>query len=524
MRWLGLVGAAALAACGSEPDPRGGTCVDPPRGPDMTRLADVTAESGVDFVYENPLFQGGGLAVADLDGDDLPELVATRRRGGAMVFHNLGGMRFAPRPDSGVPSDLAANAIAAADLDNDGDRELVLATFDATVVFANDGAGGFREVVRFADSGTTEHVLPVDLDGDGLLDLYLSNYDLRDEVKTQNRVLMNRGGLAFAPAVVGGAGLSWTATAFDVDDDGDQDLYIANDTLLADYGTGELSGPVLYPVDLFLRNDGPGADGAPVFTDIAEELGLTRPRSSMGGVLHDFDDDGRLDLYVPDLGADKVFVRDANGGFVDRAPELGLAATERVNKYCEGPARTEECLVMSWSGAIVDFDLDGDDELLVVNGETTPFDIPPVTMFARDGALPYRELSPTLPCMDARAQVATDLDGDGDQDLAIAYVNGPLAIFEDRGTPAPSAWLRVVLRGSTSNRDGLGAVVTVRTTRRTVQRVVGHGGVVHASLPAEAHVGLGADVVEAVEVRWPSGTRSELTGPLTGTVVVDEMR
>ena len=81
----------------------------------------------------------------------------------------------------------------------------------------------------------------------------------------------------------------------------------------------------------------------------------------------------------------------------------------------------------------------------------------------------------------------------------------------------------IVPRGTTSNRDGRGAFVTVRTTRRTVLRVIGEGGVVHSSLPTEAFVGLGGDeVVEAIDIEWPSGRRSELAGPATGTLRVDE--
>src|SRR5262249_23723151 len=147
-------------------------------------FVDRTDTSGVVFEYANNGYQGGGFAVADLNGDDLPDLVAGRRDGGAMVFANRGSLTFEPLPDSGVPADLAAHAIAAADLDNDGDRDLVLASASGASVFANDGGATFREVIRFTDSGTTEHVLPVDLDGDGLLDLYFGNYDLRSGEKT----------------------------------------------------------------------------------------------------------------------------------------------------------------------------------------------------------------------------------------------------------------------------------------------------------------------------------------------------
>jgi enediyne biosynthesis protein E4 len=517
-----IVSAAAVCACGGD-DPSGPAC-DPARGPRFARFADVTADSGVDFQYSAPGFQGGGLAVSDLDGDGLPELVAGRRHGGLALYRNLGGLRFAPLADAGLDPAAAASAIAAADLDNDGDRDLVLAGPGVARVMANRGDGTFTEAARLDGSGLTEHVLPVDLDGDGLLELHFSNYDVRGTANTQNRLYLNRGGLSFAAATVPGAGLSWTATALDADEDGDQDLYVANDTLLADHGQPRPAPTPAWPVDLLLRNDGPGPDGVPRFTDVAAAAGLGTPRSSMGGVLGDLDDDGRLDLFVPDFGAKKLFAGDVTTGFVDRAGLLGLTAPARTSAACKAAPDSEACLVLSWSAALADLDLDGMDELLVINGETSPGDWPPVLLFRRGTSSPYEEVSPDLPCMDARGLVATDLDADGDPDLVIGHKEGPLAVYENRGRPPPTSWLHVALRGRTSNRDGLGAIVTLRTSSgRTHLRAIGAGGVVHTATPPEAAFGLGTDTPESLQVLWPSGRRTELPAPPPGTsLVIDE--
>jgi hypothetical protein len=242
----------------------------------------------------------------------------------------------------------------------------------------------------------------------------------------------------------------------------------------------------------------------------------------MGGLFADFDDDARLDLYITDFGPSKLFVRDPGGGFVERAAALGVAAAGRLNARCDPGARTEECLVLSWSAVLTDFDLDGFDELLVVNGETVPGNTPPALYFVRGAAPQYSERSPDLPCMDARGLVATDLDGDGDRDLVIGPADGSLAIFENRGRPAPAASLTVTLRGVASNRDGIGAVVTARTAAgRTLVQPIGASGVIHTASPAEAFFGLGADTIESLTVRWPSGRISELLRP-AGRIVVDE--
>ena len=495
----------------------------------MTRFADVTHDSGVDFQYATMDFKGGGLAVVDLDGDGLPEIVAGRRVGGLALFRNLGSLRFQQVADSGLDASMAITAIAAVDLDNDGDRDLVLAGGGVAYVMANQGDGTFRESARFENSGTTEHILPVDLDGDGLLDLYFSNYDVYSTASTQNRMYLNRGGLQFLLAATGtmGDGLSWSATAFDVDGDGDQDLYVANDTLLADFGRYVPTSPSTsyLPVDLLLRNDGPGPDGVPRFTNLAADMGLAKPRSSMGGLLGDFNDDGILDLYVPDYGAKKLFLRDPAAGYVERAAMLGVNGIVRQNATCDPDTEIEECLLLSWSAALSDFDLDGYDELLVVNGETELGEPPPVLLFARGPELPYHEVSPDIGCLDARGLVVTDLDGDGDQDVVISQKQGPLMVYKNLGNPAPATWLRVELHGQASNREGVGAVVTVRmASGRTQMRAVGAGGIIHSGSPAEAFFGLGRDEVEAVEVQWPSGRHTEMTRPPTGSLILEEGR
>ncbi len=478
----------------------------------------------IDFAYATTGFKGGALVVADLDGDGRPEVLASQRVGGTAVYRNAGGLRFEQRSDWGIAASIAATSAAAADLDNDGDRDLVLATANHAVLLANDGTGHFTTMRELEDTGTTEHVLAVDLDGNGLLDLYFSSYDLNGGRATRDRLYLQRSGFAFDVVELAADDLTWTAAAIDIDGDGDLDLHLANDTLVADHGEPPDRAP-FWPPDRFLRNDGLDADGLPILTDIAADLGLTTPRSSMGGLLADFDGDASLDLFIPDFGPNKVFVRDpdsADNRLVDRAPALGVAAAARDTPPCASGVTSDECLLLSWSGVVSDFDNNGADDLLVINGATYPGDTPPAQLFTREGDT-YVERSPRMPCMDARTGIASDLDLDGDQDLVIAPVNGPLAIYETRGRPRAGSWLSVTLRGSVSNRDGIGAIVTARlASGRTLVRAVGTSGLVHAAVSADAWLGLGADTVDELRVRWPSGRESILDGPLAGALVVDE--
>lgn len=520
MRMLAaLLGLVLVAACGQEPSHP--TCTDTSRGPTFGGLEDVTASSGVLFEHASEDFKGGGLAVEDLDGDGRVDIVAGSRLGGLTLFRNLGTLQFSEVTDSGLDAAAQVTAIAVADLDNDDDRDLVITSHGLTRIYGNQGDATFVEAAQLASTGATEHVLASDLDGDGLLDLYLGNYDVMNEQETTNRLYLNRGALRFELGRSEGAGRTWTTTAYDFDEDGDQDLYVANDTLAVDFGSGP-DGGLPFPVDAFLRNEGIDADGVPRFTDLAAELGMSEPRSSMGGVLADFDEDGLLDLFIPNYGANKLFVRTPDGGYVERAHDLGLAGIARINEYCTAGLKDEACLLLSWGAALGDFDLDGRDELLLTNGDTAEGGAPPIQMFARRTQRSFVEVAPSLPCLDARSVISSDLDDDGDQDLVLAVNEGPLRLFENTRRPAPDAWIRIRLRGEISNRDGIGASLTiVQRSGRMQSRVIGAGGLIHGSGPAEAHFSVVGDPAVELRVRWPNSAESVVTPP-SGTTVIAE--
>jgi len=508
----------AVAACGTSDGQAPWVPCEPVPGATTKMFRDITAASGVDFAYATDGIEAGALAVADLDGDNQPEIIAASRNGGFQIFKNLGGLRF-EKQDSGIEQDLVATAIAAADFDNDGDIDLVIAEANVTEVFQNRGNGTFDRIATLADTGTTEQILPVDLNNDGILDLYFSNYDLYSLSRTTNRVFMGGPQLTFAHAVDVGAGFTWATTALDIDGDGDRDLYVANDTLLPDFGGTSTTQSSLRG-DLLLRNDGVDANGVPQFTDIAGELGMNAPRSSMGGSLADFDGDGMLDLFVTNWGAKKIFSGGAT--YTDIAPSLGLADPRRIDSKCPADSSDPACLYMSWSAAPGDFDLDGNEDVIIANGETELDHPVPMTLYMRDGPNAYGQVTPELACMDARTVLAEDLDGDGDQDLVVSPKAGALLVIENQTTPTATNWLQVALRGSTSNRDGIGAIITLHTTRGSTQiRAIGAGGVLEGSPRARAYFGLGNDTVERVDVAWPSGKQSTVTSP-RGTMTVDE--
>jgi enediyne biosynthesis protein E4 len=513
-----------MVACNEPPDHVAGRpCA--PRGPVVPWFRDATAASGVAFEFAPADFRGGPIAVADTDGDGMLDLLAGGRKGGLAHFRNQGGWSFSDDTAAvGLSLDTPVHFIAPGDLDSDGDRDVLVAS-DRLLLFENRGGGDFAARGELGESALTEHILLVDLDLDGLLDVYLSNRLRDDRERSRNRLLRNRGGLVLEEAAgAAGAdspGLSWTASAIDADGDGDLDVHVANDMLVADHGQPRPPAGKL-PPDAFYRNEW-AETGELRLTDVAAELGLDEPRSSMGGLVADFDGDRRLDLYITDFGRKKLFAATGEGFFEERGEELGVAGTRRSDGICALARNmdTKDCLLLSWGSQVGDFDLDGHEDLIVLNGVSQLGGLPPPALVLR-GPPPFQEVDAGLGCFEGHGLIAADLDDDGDLDLVAGTREGPLRLFENQAVTGGAA-LQVALEGRRSNRDGLGAVIEVRTASgRRLVRAVGAGGVAHSSPPPRVHVGLGDDEVTDIEIRWPSGARQMAPAPGIETLVITE--
>jgi len=545
------------------------------------RFVECAAERGVGFTHYcgatgeffDPETTAGGGGFFDADGDGDQDLFFVNgcsfppKAGDPThaFFRNDGRGRFTDATkEAGLAVVQRGMGCVAADVDNDGDQDLLVTGVDRTLLFLNRGDGTFEEASRRAgipQEGWTTAAAFFDADGDGVLDLALGRYvrwsEAIDRKLTQEKTCVYARGvrdycpvLAYDPdhpsflhgkgdgtfedasrasGFAGASGKALGMLVVDADDDGRLDVMVANDTM---------------PTQLF-RNAGDGT-----FVDVALESGLALDhwgRSTAGmGVAADFTSDGALGIAIGNFSGEAITYhrqqRDA----------AGRLACDFTEISAQNGLRRATLKDVIFGLVLADLDRDGDDDLVACNGhagqmgesEGVPY-AQPARLLRRDGesfteiALPPDGLGKPVV---GRGLATGDFDGDGDVDLLQLVNQGRARLYRNEcGAPgeiggtgaSPRAALRVLLRGGAgttpearrgwSNRDGIGALVSVKAGGRVQRRrrIVGDS-FLSMHDPALAF-GLGdARAADEVEVLWPSGRRDVLTGVPAGSVTVVE--
>jgi len=357
---------------------------------------------GLDSLDQHP-----SVSVVDIDRDGWDDIYVTARWGENQLWRNKGDGTFEEKAaDYGLNVDGLCNCALFADFDNDGDTDVFLGrSLERSLYLRNDG-GKFAEAPGLLDAPLpfwVSSLAAADYNGDGLLDLYLSTYRLpitpprellasrflspaeQEEWKRRraqdhpvfrltgppNVLLVNRGGGAFARAPEGKDAEIWLntfqSTWADYDNDGDPDLFVAND----------------YAPDFVLRND-PGANGARKFTDVTHALaGEELNGFGMGVSLGDYDNDGLQDPFYTYMfskagsritemfpGLEKRMYEGVSGNKLlrNRGDRFELVSGHKP------PALQVAKTGWSWGGQFADFDNDGWLDLFVSNGYYTPPD------------------------------------------------------------------------------------------------------------------------------------------------------
>jgi hypothetical protein len=509
---------------------------EPTRLPPISvTFTDVTAAAGINFIHsEGDTIElvsqttSPGAAFADYDNDGYLDIYITNGSGlPNALYHNNGDGTFSEvAKKAGVDHRGFAMGCVFGDCDNDGDLDLYVLNYnEPNVFFRNNGDGTFTDVTRQTRTGGDGRwgvsAAFADYDNDGDLDLYVVNYikfsrDLapKDFVlveRSEDNVLLapepydpqvdvlyrNNGDGTFTDVtdqagVADKEGKGLAAIFGDYDNDGDADLFVAND----------ISRNKLY------RNNGDGT-----FTDVSFLEGVDDPRSGMGIDWGDYDNDGDLDLYVG------YFKYQANALYRNNLPK-GPSKGEMLANFDDvslAAGLAEPCrMYVTWGAGFLDYDNDGYLDIFAVNGHIKSDDIDktvcigqPDFLFRNNGDGTFEDVSKSTGAWSSyryvgRGTAFGDYDRDGDIDIFIANNNGPAVLLRNDGGNKNN-WLHIKLIGTKSNRDGVGARVTVKSGELTQIREIIAGNSVMSESALEAYFGLGKNPkAEIVTIRWPS--------------------
>jgi hypothetical protein len=526
--------------------------VDAEAGVPAVQFVDATARLGIDFRHRSsatpgkylPETMGSGVAILDYDRDGRLDIFFAN---GARILNPMppgelprkdapeySNRLYRQQPEGGF-IDVTGSArlagtgygtgVAAGDIDNDGYPDLYVGGLDGGRLYRNQGDGTFADITDTSGtrgSGWISSVAFLDYDHDGLLDLFVGRY------------------------------LDWSF---------EKEVYCGSPPVRA------YCSPSVYPAlpPLLFRNLGGGR-----FQDVTEPSGVGRFHGkALGVAVADLDRDGRIDIFVANDGMEQfLLLGAADGTFREEALAAGVAVDQDGNSFAgmgtdvadfdndlqpdilvtnlsnqsyalyrgDGAGGFEwasditglsqiSLLYAGWGFRFIDYDNDGWRDVLITQGHvldtieiTSPhiaYAQPPFLLKNLEGKA-WRNVSAesgevfTRPAV-GRGLAVGDLDNDGDLDVVLSLLDSPAQILLNQGGNRQN-WIQFELEGSRSNRQGIGAEVTVTLPdggRR--QAIVTTTSSYQSASDPRVHFGLGsADHVVEVEIRWPSGKRQLL--------------
>ncbi len=520
------------------------------------QFRDITAQAGIHFVHNNGAFgkkylpetMGPGCAFIDYDNDGWPDILLVNGenwpgRAGApttlkLYRNNHDGIFTDVTRKAGLAVSMFGLGVAAGDYDNDGHDDIFLTALGQSHLFHNNGNGTFSDVTKVAGLwGPNEFSTGaawVDYDRDGKLDLVVVNYvqwslagDLfctldgtRKSYCTPEsykgssaRLWHNLGNGKFEDATQKAkfhdpTSKSLGVALLDYDTDGWPDILLANDT---------------QPNKLYLNKHDGTFEEKGVSAGIAfSEDGVAR--AGMGVDAADYDRSGHASIIITNFANQmlSLYHNEGNGLFVDEAPrsEVGRASLVTLGFGC----------------FFFDYDNDGWPDILVADGhieneiervqKRVTYAEPP-HLFRNLGGGRFQEVTQTAGAVFASPKVArgaayADVDNDGALDVLLTTNGGRVYLFHNEGGSNHS--LRVKLKGTKSNRDGIGAVVRITSGKDRQWQMLRSGSSYLSQSELVATFGLGsATKADTVEVQWPSGQVDKLSNINAGqTITVEE--
>jgi hypothetical protein len=527
---------------------RSAVASSPARSAGPIEFRDMTKQAGILFKHNSGAFgkkylpetMGSGVCVLDYDNDGWQDILFVNsmdwpgHKGGAKsypaLYHNNKDGTFTDvTREAGLAMESYGLGCAVADYDNDGFEDIYITTVGSNHLFHNLGNGKFADVTvkaGVADPGFSTSAVWFDYDNDGKLDLFVTHYIDWSIAKDQYCTLDNKNKSYCTPQTYKGesstlfhnrgdgtfenvtkraglydpTGKSLGVAMLDYDNDGWMDLFVANDT---------------EPNKLYHNNH----NGT--FTDVAVQVGVAfsesgRVRAGMGVDAGDYDGSGWQSLVIGNFTNESMslYRNDGSGLFVDEEISSGI--------------RQMSLQALTFGCFFFDYDLDGRLDIFAANGHVSD-DISvvqptlkyaqPAILFHNSGNRKFEDASAKVgPAMQqpvvGRGAAYLDYDNDGDLDLVITANNGPARLLRNENGNQ-NDMLRVKLVGTRSNRDGIGARVTVTTSSGTrLFRMVKTGSSYASQSELPLTFGLGtpqAGRTVGLEIVWPSGQKDSLS-------------
>jgi hypothetical protein len=500
---------------------------------------DVTKKSGIDFKYtfgDNSYVNilessGSGITVFDYNNDNLMDIFIMNgtyiegisdpdgkinKNSSSRLYRNNGNGTFTDvTVQAGLSGARWSMAAAAIDFDNDGDQDLFLLNYGPNIFYRNNGNGTFTDItnelgLRGQDmlNGFPKWSIGAcffDYNLDGRLDVMVGNFLAFDpkhlspsnpkimphpsEYAGQESILYEQQPDGKFTDVTQKRGLFYPdskcmgLTVFDYDDDGDLDIFQANDHQLN-----------------FLFNNDKGN-----FTEQGVKSGVAVNSQGIGtGSMHasigDIDGDGLIDIFVPDLSYGALYKNMGNGLFKDITEESGLA------KLLAGKG--------TWGAALFDYDNDGDLDIVAANGTAEELILQYPLLLENDGKGHFRDVGREHGAYfstkrSGRGLAVLDYDNDGDLDIIISHVDmqaTAVLLRNDGGNS--NHWLGVTLKGKNGPATAIAAKVTVNAGN-TRQVLVNQWGTTYLSNnDPRLHIGLGKErKIDSLEITWSDGQK-----------------
>jgi enediyne biosynthesis protein E4 len=513
------------------------------------RFEDATSSAGIHFTHSfgadklGSLLEstGGGCVWFDYNNDGFPDLYVvsgkTLERGvhpyplktllaepphNHLYRNNRNGTFTDVTDQAGVAANIYGMAAIAADYDNDGFTDLLVTGYGRTILYRNKGDGTFEDVSAKAGikvDGWSISSTWLDYDRDGCLDLFVGRYVKFDPSYRNyyaadnypgpldypgdtNRLFHNNCNGAFTDAteksgIAAYKGRTMGVAAADYDGDGFPDIYVANDK-----------------TENFLFHN--KRDGT--FEEIAADQGVAYGQngemtSAMGPIFADIFRQGRLDLWVTDSKYNRLLRNMGKDGFEDISESAGVSAAS--GQY------------VSWGSGIFDFDNDGFLDILIFHGGLIHMVPQEHSLLRGLGSGKFDDVSRQAgSVLDTktvgRGACFADYDNDGKVDAFLNNLGSPTMLLHNTSANA-NHWIAIQLKGTKSNRDGIGAVLTLTAAGKTTMAVRTAGSGYLSQDEGRVHFGLGGSTkIDKLVVRWPSGREQALVNLDVDRVVLVE--